>query len=41
MFGHGANLIDDGDDVSVLTPHGHGNGRMGAGVGRERHDDDG
>ena len=38
---HGANLIDDSDDVPVLAPDGHGDGRMGSGVGRERHDDDG
>ena len=41
MLGHGADLVDDGNDVPVLASDGHGDGRMGLGVGRERHDDDG
>ena len=40
MLGHGAYLIDDGDHIPVLAAHGHGDERMGSGVGRERHDDD-
>lgn len=41
MLGHSTNLIDDGNDVPILASDGQGDGRMGSGVGRERHDDDG